>query len=205
MYSDSRQNHCGDGSMLQTQARSLEMYEDYISTVIKALREGRRGGAKEFYIICELDVDLGMMCADENDIEELMVIYGPLYWQEYDKDPGGFKKMMWCEITKEFDCKASGRERKDAFTHRHLSPGKKEATSQLDHIIGPMRRDDETRIHNEERMQHGITTPFVQRYRKKGKQTIEGREEEVDWMETKNRRANSGIHPKKSDGKARRY
>ena len=170
------------------------MYEDYISTVIKALREGRRGGAKEFYIICELNVILGMMCADENDIEELMVIHGPLYWQEYDKDPGGLKEMMWCEITKEFDCKASGRERKDAFTHRHSSPGKKEATSQLDHIIGPMRRDDETRIHNEERMQHGITTPFVQ--------TIKGREEEVDWMETKNRRANSGIHTQKKRWKS---
>ena len=44
-----------------------------------------------------------------------------------------------------------GRERENAFTHRHLSPEKKEETSQLDYIFGPMRRDDEIYILNDER------------------------------------------------------
>ena len=97
-------------------------------------------------------VELGM-----KDIDGLTGIYGPLCWQGCDRDLGGFKKILWDEILKEFNCKASstrsvyGREREDAFTHRHLSPGKKEETSQLDYIIGPMRRDDEICIHNEER------------------------------------------------------
>ena len=34
------------------------------------------------------------MCTDENDIEELTGVYGPLCWQGYDKDLGGFKKLM---------------------------------------------------------------------------------------------------------------
>ena len=119
-------------------SKSLEMFEDCISSVFKVLQEGRRWGATEFLITSDLDVELGMMCADENDIEELMGIYGPLCRQEYDKEPGGFKKMMWCEITKEFDCKASstwsvyGRKREDALTHSHLIPRKKEETSPLD-------------------------------------------------------------------------
>ena len=72
------------------------------------------------------------MC--ENDIDELMGIHGPLCWQVYDKDPGGFKKLMWDEIMKEFNCEASstwsvcGRKREDAFTHRHSSPGKEETS-----------------------------------------------------------------------------
>ena len=88
----------------------------------------------------------------KKDIEELTEMYGLLCWQGYDMDPGGFKKLMWFEMMKEFNCKASstwsvyGREREEAFTHRHLSPGKKEEISQLDYIIGPVGRDDEKYI-----------------------------------------------------------
>ena len=80
---------------------SLEMYGACISIVIKVLREGRRGGAKDIYITGDLHVDLGLMCTDENDIEESTGIFGPLCWQGYVKDPGGFKKLMWYEIMKE--------------------------------------------------------------------------------------------------------
>ena len=48
-----------------------------------------------------------MMCTDENNIEELTRINCPMCWQRCDKDPSGFKKMMVCEIVKEFICKAS--------------------------------------------------------------------------------------------------
>ena len=103
-------------------SNSLQMYEACISSVVKVLREGRRGGAKEFYITGNLSVDLGMMCADEKDIEELEGMSGPLCWG-FDKDPGGFKKFMWHGIMKEFNCKSTstwsvcGRARETAFTH----------------------------------------------------------------------------------------
>ena len=98
------------------------------------------------------------MCTDEKEDEELTKMDGLLWWQGYDKDPGGFQKTMWCGIIQEFDYKVSftwsvcGREREEACTHRHSSPDKKEETSQLDYIIGPMRRDDEIYIHNESRL-----------------------------------------------------
>ena len=74
----------------------------------------------------------------------------------HDKDPGGFKKkkIMWFGIIVEFYCKVSGtwsargEGRAEAFTHRHFIPNKKEEISQLDCIIGPMRRNDEIFIHN---------------------------------------------------------
>ena len=58
---------------------------------LKVLREGRWGGAKDFYI--DLNVELRMMCT------ELEEMYGPLCWQGYDKDPG-FKKLMWYGVMK---------------------------------------------------------------------------------------------------------
>ena len=47
------------------------------------------------------------MCTEENDDEELTNMYGPSCWQGLDKDPGGFKKIMWYGIMKEFNCKVS--------------------------------------------------------------------------------------------------
>ena len=44
-----------------------------------------------------------------------------------------------------------GRAKGNAFTLRNLSPEKKEETSQLDYIIGPMRRNGEVYIHNDVR------------------------------------------------------
>ena len=68
------------------------------------------------------------------------------------------QKNMWYGIMKEFECKASstwsvcGKLRAGAFTHRHLGQDKKEVLSQLDCIIGPMRRNDEIYIHNAGRL-----------------------------------------------------
>ena len=141
------------------------MFETCISSVLKVLREGRRGGAKDFYSTGDLNVELWLMCTSEKDIEELTEMCGLLCWQGYDKDPGSFKKLMWYEITQEFNCKASstwsvcGREREESFTDRHLSPGKKEDISQLDYIIGPVGRDDERiSITKSGHGQHGTIT-----------------------------------------------
>ena len=143
------------------------------------------------------------MCTDENDIEELTGMYGPLCWQGYDKDPGGFQKLIWYGSMKELNCKATytwsvcGRARENACTHRHLIPEKNEETSQLDYIIGPMTRNDEVYIHNDVRTlatwDHYTNYARIQN-EEQTKNTCEGKEkEEVDWMETKDRRANNGI------------
>ena len=57
--------------------KSLEMYEECVSSVVKVLREGRRGGSKDFYITGDFNVELCLMCTDENDDEELTKMYGP--------------------------------------------------------------------------------------------------------------------------------
>ena len=62
---------------------------------------------RHFYISGDLNVELGMMCTDEDDIEELNEIYGSLCWQGHKHDPGGHQKFMWYSIMKEFKCKKS--------------------------------------------------------------------------------------------------
>ena len=62
--------------------KSMETY-----SVLKVLREGRRGRAKDFYIAEDLNAKLGMMCTDEKDIEELNQMYGLLCWRGTTKTP----------------------------------------------------------------------------------------------------------------------
>ena len=45
--------------------KSLEMYEECITSGVKVLREGCKGGAKNFYIAGDINVELGLMCTDE--------------------------------------------------------------------------------------------------------------------------------------------
>ena len=62
------------------------------------------------------------MCTDED--EELRDMHGPQWWHGIDGDPGRFKKTMWLEVMKDFNCMAvpawlscdDWRER--AFTHK---------------------------------------------------------------------------------------
>ena len=39
--------------------KSLEMYEDCISSLVKVLREGRKGGARDFLYTSDLTAKLG--------------------------------------------------------------------------------------------------------------------------------------------------
>ena len=116
--------------------KSVEMYEE--GSAVKVPREGRKVGAMNFYIAGDINVELGLMCTNENEEDELTKLYGPLCWQGYDKGTGGFKKIMWCGIMKESDCKVSsswsvcGKVRAEALTHRHLGKDRKEELSQLD-------------------------------------------------------------------------
>ena len=45
----------------------------------KVLWEGRRAGAKTFYIAGDLNVELGLLCTDDDDddVKELNEMYGP--------------------------------------------------------------------------------------------------------------------------------
>ena len=79
------------------------MYDVFIPSVTKVLRERRRAGAKEFYITRDLKVDLVLMCTDEKDIAEVNESTGPCVGKGEKKDHGGFKKLMWCGM-KEFNC-----------------------------------------------------------------------------------------------------
>ena len=50
-------------------SKDMEMYETFLVNVLKVLREGRRGGTRDLYITGDLNVELGVMCRDEKDIE----------------------------------------------------------------------------------------------------------------------------------------
>ena len=63
-----------------------------VSPVWLKFSANRKGGARDFYITGDFNVELGLMCTDENDEEELTKMYGPSCWHGYDKDPDGFKK-----------------------------------------------------------------------------------------------------------------
>ena len=120
--------------------------------------KGAKEVQKKFYITGDLNVELGMICTDENDIEELNEMYGPLCWHVYVHDPGGYKKIMWCSIMKEFNCEVPSmwsnddRTKDAAFTQRKQGDGGQEKVSQLDFIIEPEERHDDCFINNEGKM-----------------------------------------------------
>ena len=49
-------------------------------------------------------MELGLLCADEDDIGEFNEMHGPLCWQGCERDHGGLKKFMWYGIAEEFNC-----------------------------------------------------------------------------------------------------
>ena len=51
--------------------KSLEMYEECIVRVVEVLSEGRKGGARNFHIAGDINVELGLMCTNDNEEEEL--------------------------------------------------------------------------------------------------------------------------------------
>ena len=56
------------------------------------------GGARDFFFTGDINVELELMCTDEKNNEELTKMYGPLCWEGYDNDPGGFKKSCGLEL-----------------------------------------------------------------------------------------------------------
>ena len=68
----------------------LDVHEKFVKDATRILREGCRAGAKKFYVAGDLNVELWLLCARDNDFEELTEMYGPLCWQGYNTDPGEF-------------------------------------------------------------------------------------------------------------------
>ena len=77
------------------------------------------------------------------------------------KDHGGFKKLMWYGIMKEFNCTATstrskcGRHKETAFTHRQLGERRQEWKAQLDYIIGRKGKSHEAYIYNDVKIWDG--------------------------------------------------
>ena len=89
-------------SMHLTAKKDLDVCETFNGKVTKVLWRGRRAGAKTFYIAGDFNVELRLLCTDDDDVPELNEMYCPLCWQGCDNGQGGFKKLMWYELTKEF-------------------------------------------------------------------------------------------------------
>ena len=81
-------------------------------------------------------------------------MYGPLRWQGCDDDQGGFERLMWYEIMKEFSSKATSTwsdcddDREMAFTHRQSEEDGNGRTSQLGCILGPKMASNQMYIQN---------------------------------------------------------
>ena len=93
-----------DIPMTKCTKNALQMWLKFCAKAVRV--------AKNFYIAGDINVEFSLMCTDENEEEELTKLYGPLRWQGYDKDPGGFflgEKKRWYGIMKEFDCEVSSR------------------------------------------------------------------------------------------------
>ena len=126
--------------------KDLDVYDSFISSVTNILREGRRGGAREFHIGGDLNGGLGLLCTDEEDIEELNEMYGPLCWQVCERDHSGFKQLMWYGLVKDFNCKGTS----NGFRAPAIWKKKgNDREAQLDYFIGPRWKSDEAHIYND--------------------------------------------------------
>ena len=78
--------------------KSLDEYEEFMVHVKKILKNGGQHETKQFFVAGDLNIQLGLLCTGDGEDDELLDMYGPPCWQNYDADPGGFKKLMWCEL-----------------------------------------------------------------------------------------------------------
>ena len=59
----------------------------------KILQDGRRAGAKNFYIAGDLNMELALLCAGDEEDQELREMYGSQCWLGGEGDPWGFKEI----------------------------------------------------------------------------------------------------------------
>ena len=71
-------------------ARDFEKYPKFMGELTKVLQEGRKEGARRFFVAGDMGTEFGCLCMDHD--EEMQNMYGPQCWYGNDADPGGFKK-----------------------------------------------------------------------------------------------------------------
>ena len=199
-------------SVLQTARRILDVHETFILSVANILGEGRRAGAKGFYITGDINVELGSLCTDEDDIGEFNEMCRPLCWQECENDHSGFNKLMWYGIVKGFNCKV---------TPRGPSATRREKLlSHADNLEKKERQEGAVGLHHRAKVEVGRGVPlqwrqnmglvgssFDLRYDTRG-WSIElfhcvEKKKEMDWMEAKRRWSKDWI-PESCDAEGRR-
>ena len=113
------------GCMLSDSGKDLEEYEKFMEEVTLFSCVVWRNWAKHFRIAGDFNIELGLLCIDEETDEELVDFYGPLCWQGYGADPCGFRNLMWCSVMREFDRRVTStwpreaEQRESAFLHQH--------------------------------------------------------------------------------------
>ena len=101
-------------------------------------------------------MELGTLCTDEDDIDELSEMHGPLCWQGCGNDHGGFKKLMYCKVTSTWSNCGREREKRPWRTNISVKKGKKERKAQLHHRAkGEVRRG----LHLQRRQNMGLLGP----------------------------------------------
>ena len=124
--------------------KDLHVRETFVEDVTKVLWEGRRAGAKTFYIAGDVHVELGLLCTDDDDVRSRNSTRCTARYagKDVQMTKEASRSLMWYEIMKEFKCKATSTwsscddETEMAFTHRQFGKDGNGRTSQLDHILG---------------------------------------------------------------------
>ena len=160
-------------------AKAFEEYEKFMQELMKVMTEGRKEGAKQFFIVGDLNIELGFSCEDD----EMKEIYWPQCWFGVEAGPGGLKRSMLLEILTDFGYKAMSTWlicdglRDKAFARAAL--GKNERSSQLDCILG---------VKDVYRNQHTGPPPCVHNYQRRRRASSKNKK--VTWvgrMETSQR------------------
>ena len=78
-------------------AKNFEEFGKFMQMPKRVMPEGRREGARRFFVAGDLMLELGLLCMmDNDDLKEVYV----------EADPGGLKTAMCQERLTEFNCKA---------------------------------------------------------------------------------------------------
>ena len=117
-------------------AKRFEEYEKFMQELMKVMTEGRKEGAKQFFVVGDLNIELEFSLEDD----EMKEIYWPQCWFGVEAGPGGLKKSMLLEILTAFGCKAMSTrlscddQRDKAFAHTALDKNEMcTGTSTRDH------------------------------------------------------------------------
>ena len=85
-------------------AKIFEEYEKFMHMLTRVMVEGRREGARGYFVAGDLNVDLALLCLEDSD--DLKDICGPQCLHGVEAELGGLKKAMWLEMSTGSSCQA---------------------------------------------------------------------------------------------------